>query len=1231
MLCTPAGGAPAPTPAGGAPPAPPAPAPAPTHAAHLSECEALGCSVYQGGDWNNWESSCSPNQAAAPIVPDMAACASYDRDSCTGLCEFQGNGGIIPSMERVENGITMGPGCGQLVAASFTADGTTFTCGTHPTAASDPTQCSEMSSWATTAAGFSKCASVSFASYSANLLVGQTPGAQCARYTTVALNGVLQPWDGLTSDGSSVFALKTTASLIPASMMPLDDTWFTSTCDGLFIGRVSETLMGAIQVPTLFPIFEHFADVYRSVVLSDATITGECITDEQVQSFFTPWSVQYWLTAVSTWGPTAADTPPLAPALASPGVQMMQEVFDESRDDSDCPVTCDASSGSCNPSWADGGSCDPSYQDPIEECGWTMDTTANMTDGSPCLGEGSYPRLALPTTCTAAGYSASPSTGCAANYDMSWATDGEALSMDLALAKCTHNPLSLSAVSLKCVDDDTTNLCNYGRDWCTDDATDNAPATTPCTDPAKTCVPFPADLLDPAMFDESTDIVSALMGTEEVGGFVNIASDMDEYTNSQVTMWQVLSGPASGLADAANQRPDLFNATGALSSTAFITSPMDVGQALVDSAGMTLLNDNVLGMDRTDGDAGNSVCQGAPDEAYVSIMTIPVGTYYDSAASTYAWVQYPQDMWDQDCNGGDGCQVNLYYSIFTPTPADTAGDAPCTYSANTKVAAGYQQLEAINFVREQFGNTAYAAMPADLGYCAPLDSVLLQEAEEEAGVDTCTDCGGWGCRDCDCSVPADADCDLPPSPDQLPGCVIYGSAPAMPATGCNDNCTGLAYVAAAGVCTGCMSDGMTVYDVTNVGMDAEMCGVAPVAPPPPPLEDQLITFDETNQILGIVGLGSTPMPATLGDSSLSSVSMTPPFGQETCGLVTVTQVVVPATVSLPGMVSTADLTAALASTAPAGSTVAITSQVTTVSSTFELPAGTELDSDARDALREAIAAQYGVPASQIDLGGVRRRALAVSEARRRLQVAVTYTMTSSDPDQVLLTPDTAGMTGAITAGAGVAPASVADPTTATVAVAVEYTITVTQSAGTDASATIASATDTSALGAALDGQISDASGTTMSAAAITAGTTATTETPLVVAVTTTADAAATAGVTAAAAVATPVACSGSWATSWGDCTVTCGGGTQVRAYTIIADALNGGAACSAVDGASETQACNAGACAAPPTPTPSTPAPSPTTTPASPSPPAPSPGSSGASSAYAGATLAALAVINFMC
>lgn len=58
---------------------------------------------------------------------------------------------------------------------------------------------------------------------------------------------------------------------------------------------------------------------------------------------------------------------------------------------------------------------------------------------------------------------------------------------------------------------------------------------------------------------------------------------------------------------------------------------------------------------------------------------------------------------------------------------------------------------------------------------------------------------------------------------------------------------------------------------------------------------------------------------------------------------------------------------------------------------------------------------------------------------------------------------------------------------------------------------------------------------------------------------------------------TPTDCVGNWS-NWSNCSKTCGGGTQTRSYTIITPSTNGGKACEATNGQVQTQQCNSQPC-----------------------------------------------------
>merc|ERR1719272_908697 len=65
---------------------------------------------------------------------------------------------------------------------------------------------------------------------------------------------------------------------------------------------------------------------------------------------------------------------------------------------------------------------------------------------------------------------------------------------------------------------------------------------------------------------------------------------------------------------------------------------------------------------------------------------------------------------------------------------------------------------------------------------------------------------GVDCTTCPCSLDGVADSDGAPTSDGPPGC---GNPMLRGKSSCDDDCSGLAFVSAMGVCTGCMSDGTT--------------------------------------------------------------------------------------------------------------------------------------------------------------------------------------------------------------------------------------------------------------------------------------------------------------------------------------------------------------------------------------------------------------------------------------
>ena len=76
---------------------------------------------------------------------------------------------------------------------------------------------------------------------------------------------------------------------------------------GLFVGRVSDKLQMAVKAPALLPIFDTLIQSYRSIILAEAAAPAAwagggggggaaaadvCITDEQIQTYFMPWTAQ---------------------------------------------------------------------------------------------------------------------------------------------------------------------------------------------------------------------------------------------------------------------------------------------------------------------------------------------------------------------------------------------------------------------------------------------------------------------------------------------------------------------------------------------------------------------------------------------------------------------------------------------------------------------------------------------------------------------------------------------------------------------------------------------------------------------------------------------------------------------------------------------------------------------------------------------------------------------------
>ena len=453
-----------------------------------TSCAAAGC-TWDTPAWNPGGQCGGTSSISADSIE--ATCNGHvteencGQDTYNSLCEWVQPAVVAVNDDRLEEELVAPLATGTR-SASFVVDGVTYQCGDYPATCgteddgSDVTMC-PASAWATDSftGELSKCISGGFGDFTAEMfVVHSADGSACKRTTILDMNNVIQAWDGLLDDGSSVFSLKTTPSVTGTAS--LADVWFEHRCDGTFILRAADGLVGAMKIPSLYPILEKFVEIYRTVILADASDPSidQCVTDEQIQSFFMPWTTQFGLTLFSGWSTTEAPT--LLPAMDNPGKSIMESLIEDAHLEgcarvlSDCDTTyCSRSDDSMQSNWQrddydDQESCEN------DRCTVTRDVT---TDPS-CVEAVKYPSLTLPNSCNLAAFSAEPSVGCAMSYDLSWMFDGEPLATELHLAKCAHNPMSLSAVSVKCAST-ADGLCNYGRDWCS--------TATPCSDPDMTC------------------------------------------------------------------------------------------------------------------------------------------------------------------------------------------------------------------------------------------------------------------------------------------------------------------------------------------------------------------------------------------------------------------------------------------------------------------------------------------------------------------------------------------------------------------------------------------------------------------------------------------------------------------------------------------------------------------------------------------------------------------------
>jgi len=238
------------------------------------------------------------------------------------------------------------------------------------------------------------------------------------------------------SDGSSAFDQSQVRALdVAVPPGGLQDTLLNFDCEGNALLRVSDGILLAISVPNARPIFSRLAQTSRDLVLDFADSNGQCITDDQIASFFVPWSPAFALTALTKWGP-GLQAPDLLPTMSSLQQKFMEHWFAESTTGAGMRLEADGTClGLCGHGGAgDDGPCGPGsnswnccHDDPGAEHSSTFVYTDDGHQACVCsdeacterpridLGFSGYPRFVVPPTCSAAGYLAGH--GCAMSYD----------------------------------------------------------------------------------------------------------------------------------------------------------------------------------------------------------------------------------------------------------------------------------------------------------------------------------------------------------------------------------------------------------------------------------------------------------------------------------------------------------------------------------------------------------------------------------------------------------------------------------------------------------------------------------------------------------------------------------------------------------------------------------------------------------------------------------------------
>ena len=239
-----------------------------------------------------------------------------------------------------------------------------------------------------------------------NLFTSKTTAqGKCTVTTLVDVIGLLKPWE---TKGTDVFADKYLHG--PSVANSKDNQWFQRDCDGAIVGSLAKNIYAAVKVPALNHIMDTFTELVRTIASEEAkTVDQACLTDDQIMSYYMPWTLDFWLNLATSWGPDKK-TPALLPKSSSVGEALAKKMF-------------------------------------------TDDGSLNGI------------RVATPATCTLAGY---PEKGCGLSYDLSWLANKEKIAMDVHIKKCARNPIGLADVSVLCSSQDGNDkgLCGYGRNWC---------------------------------------------------------------------------------------------------------------------------------------------------------------------------------------------------------------------------------------------------------------------------------------------------------------------------------------------------------------------------------------------------------------------------------------------------------------------------------------------------------------------------------------------------------------------------------------------------------------------------------------------------------------------------------------------------------------------------------------------------------------------------------------------